>query len=241
MNPHTIELFIRIADVVGVLVNAILGGLIARAERFDPVGFLTLAILSALGGGMIRDVLLQAGPPAALTDPAYLMAALAGAATAFLVPVSRRLWDATFPFLDALALGCWSAAGASKALAIGLTWLPSVMMGTITAVGGGALRDVVLRRTPAVFGGNTLYATSAMIASAVMVTLSPLTTQPLAALAAIVAGMLITVLARRLQWRLPESYAWSPSRAIKLPPPRWHLRKSKADDPPTAHPREADE
>ncbi len=228
-------MFIRAADVLGVLVNGILGGLIARARRFDPVGFLTLAILSALGGGMIRDVLLQAGPPVALADPAYLTAALAGATIAFLVPVSRRLWDLTFPYLDALALGCWAAVGATKALGVGLGWVPAVLMGTITAVGGGALRDVVLRKTPEVFGGNTLYATSAIVAATVAVVLSPVTSQPVATLVAIATGMLLTLLARRRQWRLPESYDWSPSRAIAmLPRPRWRLRRRAEGSSPAS-------
>ena len=226
--PEPIELFIRIVDLTGVLANAILGGLIARAKKFDPVGFLTLAIMTGLGGGMIRDVLLQTGPPLALTDPFYLAAAIAGTAVAFFVPVSKRLWDVSFPYLDALALGCWSAAGASKALAAGLGWLPAIMMGTITAVGGGMLRDIVLRRTPSVFGGNTLYATSAILASAVLVVLQPLSATPVATLAAIATGMLVTLLARRLDWRLPSSYAWSPKRTLAmLPRPRWHWRRRR--------------
>jgi uncharacterized membrane protein YeiH len=226
MTADPLELFIRVVDLTGVFANAILGGLIARARKFDPVGFLTLAIMSGLGGGMIRDVLLQAGPPLALTDPSYLLVAIGGTAVAFFVPVSKRLWDLSFPYLDALALGCWSAAGASKALATGLGWLPAIMMGTITAVGGGMLRDIVLRRTPSVFGGNTLYATSAIVASAVLVGLQPLTVAPTATLAAIVTGMLITLLARRLEWRLPSSYSWSPKRAFAmLPRPRWRRRR----------------
>lgn len=227
-----IELFIRLADLAGVLANAILGGLLARSKKFDPVGFLALAIMSGLGGGMIRDVLLQAGPPLALTDSAYLTTAIAGCAFAYFVPVNKRWWDVTFPYLDAVALGCWAAAGASRTLAVGLDWLPAVMMGTITAVGGGVLRDLMLRKTPAVFGGNTLYATSALLASAVMVLLAPLTDQSVATLAAIGVGMLITLLARRLQWRLPASYTWSPRRAFAvLPRPHWRLGRKR----PTGH------
>ena len=102
------------------------------------------------------------------------------------------------------------------------------MMGTITAVGGGVLRDLVLRKTPAVFGGNTLYATSAILASAVLVVLQPLTSSPTATLAAIATGMLLTLIARRLEWRLPSSYSWSPKRALAmLPRPRWRPKKKR--------------
>lgn len=147
----TIQTLVRAADLTGVVANAILGGLIARSERFDPIGFGTLAILSGLGGGIIRDTLLQAGPPVALLDWAYITSALAGAAIAYFVHVSERLWKRVFPWIDAIALGSWAAAGAQK----------TIMLGTITAVGGGATRDIVLRRVPSILGGNTLYATPA--------------------------------------------------------------------------------
>ena len=81
------------------------------------------------------------------------------------------MWARLLPVVDALALGCWAATGAQKTLAYGLGWLPAVLLGTITAVGGGFVRDVVLRRIPAVLGGNTLYATCALAASGVMVVL----------------------------------------------------------------------
>jgi len=78
-------------DLTGVLANAMLGGVVAREERLHPVGFITLAILSGLGGGLIRDALLQHGTPVALTNPAYIPTALIGAAIAFFVPVGGRL------------------------------------------------------------------------------------------------------------------------------------------------------
>ncbi len=156
-----------------------LGGVVARTERLDLMGFATLAILSGLGGGMIRDTLLQHGPPVALTDPAYILTALAGAMIAFFLGVEGRLWNGMFPFVDALALGCWAATGAQKTLLVGLAWLPALLLGTTTAVGGGAMRDIILRRIPTIFGGNTLYATSALLASGVMVALYEMGTPPL--------------------------------------------------------------
>jgi hypothetical protein len=91
----------------GVFANAMLGGVIARRERLDPIGFATLAVLSGLGGGMIRDVLLQRGTPVALTDYVYLFTAFGGAALVFAVRVEGRLWDRLWPLIDALAFGCW--------------------------------------------------------------------------------------------------------------------------------------
>lgn len=80
----------RALDLTGVFANALLGGVIARREKLDPVGFAGLAVASGLGGGIIRDTLLQRGTPVALTDYAYLLTAFAAAALSFLVRVERR-------------------------------------------------------------------------------------------------------------------------------------------------------
>lgn len=106
--------------------------------------------MSRAGGGLIRDVLLQHGPPAALTDPAYIPTALAGTAVAFLLDIAPPDWSRVFLVLDAVALSVWATAGAQKTLDAGLDWLPAILLGTITAVGGGATRDLLLRRVPAV-------------------------------------------------------------------------------------------
>jgi uncharacterized membrane protein YeiH len=201
----------RAIDLTGVFANAVLGGVLARAERLDPVGFGALAIMSGLGGGLLRDTLLQRGTPVALTDYAYILTALTGAAVAFVLRVEGRLWDRGFPYLDALALGCWASAGAQKTLGFGLGWLTAIMLGTITAVGGGALRDIVLRRIPAIFGGNTLYATSALLASGVMVALFDLRRPSLGLVVSTLVGAGLTLLARWRGWQLPEAYVWRPS------------------------------
>src|ERR1700749_3939971 len=86
-------------DLTGALAKRVPGGVVARAERLHPVGFIALAILSGLGGGLIRDTLLQHGTPVALTRPAYIPTALLAAAIAFFVPVKGQLWNRTFPFI----------------------------------------------------------------------------------------------------------------------------------------------
>lgn len=213
---------LRVIDLTGVFANAVLGGVIARGERLDLIGFGALAIVSGLGGGLIRDVLLQHGPPVALTDYAYIVTALLGAVIAFVVQMEGRLWDRVFPFVDALALGTWAAAGAQKALGLGLGWLPAVLLGTITAVGGGSLRDVLLRRIPSIFGGNTLYATSAVVASGVMVGLYRIGHSASGLVVATLVGGGLTLLARWRGWHLPDAYMWRPSQVgQRYPRPRW--------------------
>jgi uncharacterized membrane protein YeiH len=209
----------RVIDLIGVLANAILGGVLARRERLDPVGFAVLAIASGLGGGLIRDTLLQRGTPVALVDPAYILTALAGAALAFLVRVEGRWWDRVFPYVDAVALGTWAAVGAQKTLALGFGWLPAVLLGTITAVGGGMVRDVLLNRIPGIFGGTTLYATCALVASGVMVVLYRLEHPTIGLVSATLTGAALTLLARWRGWQLPEAYVWRPRRPRRRRPP----------------------
>jgi uncharacterized membrane protein YeiH len=126
--------------------------------------------------------------------------------------VEGRVWDRVFPFVDALALGCWAAVGAQKTLGFGLGWLPAMLLGTITAVGGGMVRDVVLRRIPLIFGGTTLYATCALVASGVMVLLYRLGHPTIGLVAATLTGAGLTLLARWRNWQLPEAYVWRPGR-----------------------------
>lgn len=206
---------LRALDLTGVFANAILGGVIARAARLDLIGFAVLAILSGLGGGIIRDVLLQRGTPIALTDYDYLLTALAGAVVVFLIPVRGRIWDRVWPFVDALALGCWAAAGAQKTLAYGLGWLPAVLLGAVTAVGGGFVRDMVLRKVPSILGGNTLYATCALAASGVMVVLYRTGFPTVGSVAATLAGAGLVLLARWQRWILPQGDEWSAVAAVR--------------------------
>lgn len=206
---------LRVLDLAGVFANALLGGAVARRHGFDPVGFAALAIVSGLGGGLIRDTLLQRGTPVALTNYAYLTTALVGASVAFAVPFEGRLWDRLFPFVDALALGCWASAGAQRTLLLGLGWLPAVLLGTVTAVGGGAVRDIAVGRIPTIFGGNTLYATCAVIASAALVLFQKLGYPQTGLVVSTVVGAVLCLLARWRGWILPEQVAWPrPARLV---------------------------
>lgn len=207
---------VRALDLAGVAANVLLAGALARSQRFDPVGFIVLGVAAGLGGGMLRDTLVQAGTPVALTDLAYLTIALGAAFIAYLVRTEGRWWDRSVRLLDAVALGTWGAVGAHRALDAGLHWLPAVMLGTITAVGGGMIRDVLLRRTPIVFGGNTLYATCATVAASVVVVSRALVHDPawfgVITLGAAIVGAILCLISYRRGWRLPEARDWRPVR-----------------------------
>lgn len=198
----------RTVDILGVVANGLLGGMVARRMRFDIVGFLILAIMTGLGGGMIRDVLLTSRP-VALTDHAYLGGVIAAAAIAYFVTLHGRWLHRGLALADVLAVGCWSATGTIKALGYGLSVLPALLLGVTTAVGGGMMRDVLTGRIPAVFGGNTLYATLAMVGSLEALVLAKAGMSDLGMAVSIVTCAVLGVLARRFGWRLPAAPEWS--------------------------------
>lgn len=202
--PDALPNTFRALDLCGVLLNGILGGLIARRKNYDMVGFVVLAMLTATAGGILRDVMIQAGPPYALTDPYYLYTACAGALIAWRVPMRSRLARRFLVGADAVVLGTWAATGASKALANGLGVMPALLLGCLTAVGGSMIRDVSVGETPAVFGGNKLYAVPALCAAATDVVLV-LSGAPEAygMLAATLVGAGTCLLAYLRSWRLP--------------------------------------
>lgn len=199
----------RAIDLIGVILNGILGGRLARAKRFDAVGFSVLAIMCALAGGMTRDVLLDSGPPVALTDPYYLTTALAGAGIAFLWRLDGKWSQRMLVVADGMVLGCWAATGAMKTLLLGFGVMPAILLGVMTAVGGGMIRDVSAGNIPTVFGGNNLYATPAIVSAFTMVAFYQSSLPMLGMLVATVVGLSFTVLAHWRSWKLPVHDDWT--------------------------------
>ena len=166
LSPPTLLL---VLDLVGTFVFALDGALTAlRTARLDIVGVITLGIVTALGGGIIRDLMIGAVPPATFSDWRYLAVATVGGLVAF--ALARRLERLTLPIslLDAAGLSLFAVTGASKAIDYGLGAGQAVILGALTAVGGGTLRDVLTRRIPAVLHSG-LYAIPALIGAAITV------------------------------------------------------------------------
>jgi uncharacterized membrane protein YeiH len=164
-------ILLLVLDLAGTFVFALDGALVAqRVARLDIVGAITLGMVTAIGGGIIRDLLIGAVPPATFSDWRYLAVATGGGLIAFLL--GQRLERLSLPItvLDAAGLSLFAVTGASKALDFGLGAGQAVILGAITAVGGGTLRDVLVRRVPAVLQSG-LYAIPAIIGAAVTVAL----------------------------------------------------------------------
>jgi uncharacterized membrane protein YeiH len=155
-------------DLAGIFVFAISGGLVAVRKELDVFGVLVLAGTTGLGGGLLRDVLIDATPPAALADWRYLMVPVAaGLLTFWFHPAVGRV-ERQVGVFDALGLALFCVTGALKALEYGLGPLPAALMGMVTGIGGGMLRDVLTGRVPVVFRGE-LYATPALAGAALAV------------------------------------------------------------------------
>jgi len=162
-------------DLAAVGVGAFAGALYAIFnKRFDLVGVIAIAILTGLGGGLIRDLLLASGRPSGMQDK-YIITVLVAVALALFLGrwylALRSLGERTVAILDSLAMGFFAVAGTYKALLFNASILVAVLLGVITAVGGGILRDIVARRTPAIFTGGPLYATATALGSLLFATL----------------------------------------------------------------------
>ena len=158
-----------VLDLCGTFVFALDGALTAlRAARLDIVGVVTLGTVTAIGGGIVRDLLIGAVPPATFGDWRYLAVAAAGALIAF--GLGRRLDRHPLPItvLDAAGLSLFAVTGASKALEYGLGAGQAVVLGTITAVGGGTIRNVLVGRVPVVLHQG-LYAIPAILGAGLTV------------------------------------------------------------------------
>jgi uncharacterized membrane protein YeiH len=159
-----------VVEFLGVFAGALSGGLSAIRDlryKYDLIGVFGLAFVTALGGGITRDIILQNGPPLAFQDVRYIVIALVGAA--FAAAFEHRMgpvMDRAIDFIDAAALGFFAIAGTTRALNDGLSLLPSILLGLVTAVGGGSLRDVLGGRTPKVFERGQFYAIAALFGSA---------------------------------------------------------------------------
>ncbi len=209
VDPEILLIY-RLLDLTGVFLNGILGGTMARQRRFDAIGFIFLALLTALGGGMIRDALIGHGSAAAVSNPSYILLALAGAFVAFIAQLEGRQWRLFSLYGDAITLGCWAVTGASKALANDLPWPSAVFLGLLTAVGGGMLRDVVVGRTPIIFGGGPLYASPAILSALLFVIFDSCGFEALGMILAPIPGIVLTIVAHLRGWSLPQTKDWAP-------------------------------
>jgi uncharacterized membrane protein YeiH len=166
---HTVPPLLLALDLTGTFVFGLNGALTAvRAARLDVVGVVTLGMMTALGGGVIRDVLIGSIPPATFRDWRYFALAAGGGMIAFALGRRLRRLETSITVLDAIGLSVFAVIGANKAIEFGLGIAPAVLLGVVTAVGGGTIRDTLVGQVPTVLRSE-LYAIPALVASAITV------------------------------------------------------------------------
>ena len=151
---------VRLLDLIGIGVFAVSGALAAGRKRLDLLGVFVLAAVTAIGGGTLRDLLLDRQPIVWLTDATYLGVIVAAVAITFAYVRWRRPPLASLLVADALGLALFSVAGAQIAQAAGLPAVSVVLLGTMTGVGGGVIRDVLSAEVPFVLRRGNLYASA---------------------------------------------------------------------------------
>ncbi|HIW28966.1 MAG TPA: trimeric intracellular cation channel family protein [Candidatus Luteococcus avicola] len=151
-----------LVELIGVFAFALSGGLAGVRRRFDIFGILVLAVLTALGGGMVRDVLLGITPPRGISDLNLIGTALVGGLVTFWFSGTLARARRVILVADALGLGAFAVTGAAVAIEAGYPGVEAIAVGMITAVGGGVLRDVLSGQVPSVFG-RELYAVPALL------------------------------------------------------------------------------
>jgi uncharacterized membrane protein YeiH len=202
-----VETLVLALDLVGTFVFALSGAMVGVRHRLDLFGVLVLSYAAATAGGIIRDLLIGAVPPASIADWRYIVVPLlAGLATFWWNPMIRRLQSPVLVF-DAAGLGLFAVSGALKALAFQLNPLAAVLLGVVTGIGGGVVRDVLVAEVPTVLHAE-LYAVAALAGAAVVVggQLLRLPSFPLAIVGAVLCFGLRLVAIRR-GWGLPVARA----------------------------------
>ncbi len=170
----TDELVLLILDLAGTFAFAVNGAMTAiRVAKLDIVGVVTLGMITALGGGIMRDILLGDLPPVTFSDWRYLVAAAAGGLLASVIGRRGVQLLPAIIVLDAAGLGLFAVTGATRALDFGAGAGQAVLLGALTAVGGGTLRDVLIQRVPSVLHSG-LYAVPALVGATATIVLGRL-------------------------------------------------------------------
>ncbi len=198
------------ADLAAVGVGSLQGALFAAGfKRLDLLGVAIIGIFSGVGGGFLRDVFLGT-TPAAFADNWYLVVATGAAFIGMLLQRLLEKVDPVITVLDAISIGMFGAIGATKALAFGMPVVPALFIGTVSAVGGGVLRDLMLNIPIALMHVGSLYAVASLVGVTVLLALLALGVAVIpASIVCVVVTALVRLLAVRFGWSLPEQRALS--------------------------------
>ncbi|MGW6686063.1 trimeric intracellular cation channel family protein [Streptomyces sp. NPDC054961] len=204
-------------DLAGIFVFALAGALLAVRKNFDVFGIAVLALVTALGGGLFRDIVIGATPPAAFGDLGFFVTPLVAAAIVFFLHPEVQRINRAINVCDAAGLGLFCVTGTTKAYEFGLGLTASAALGLATAVGGGVLRDVLVNEVPSLLRDREMYAVPAIIgASMVALFISFDILNAVTTGVAIVTTFVLRLLAIRYHLRAP--LAWNRRSAVAEEP-----------------------
>lgn len=191
-------------EIIGTIVFAIYGAMAGIQYQMDIFGVVTMGVTTAVGGGIVRDLILGKTPPTAFCNPVYVFLAIGISLFVFLPAIRSRIRENSFWLLlaDSIGLGVFTVNGARMGLETDNLFL-QVFLGTVTGVGGGILRDLFVARRPTIFVKH-FYACAAITGALAFVLLYPLGQQ----LAMLVGMSLVVVLrlcAAKYHWNLPRA------------------------------------
>ena len=204
--------WIFILQLLGTVAFAVSGAMTALHKQMDMLGVTVLGLITAVGGGMVRDVLLGQTPPAIFSDPVTVLTAVAASILVFSPAVRRRLlktrriYDLTLRLADSLGLGIFTVIGAQTACGVleQNNWFAIAFLGTMTGVGGGVLRDVLAGDLPYIFRKH-IYALASLFGALVWVALHRWWNDTAALLLGVAVIVAVRLLAAHYRWSLPKA------------------------------------
>jgi uncharacterized membrane protein YeiH len=194
--------FIEILDLVGTFVFALSGTLAAANQRFDVFGAFIIAFVTAVGGGTLRDVLIGAHPVGWMQDLRYLYLIIAAVFVAYFFKRHILKLRKTLFLFDTIGIAIFTILGLEKTLAIGLSPEVAIMMGMVSAVFGGVMRDILCNLVPLIFQ-KEIYATACLIGAVLYLILCHYLSQNLAITTTVLAIIIIRIAAVKNRWSLP--------------------------------------
>lgn len=202
-------------EMIGTVAFACSGAMVAIEKRLDLLGIIVLGETTAVGGGMIRDIIIGIHPPALFVDPIYVIAAFVSVMVLFVAVkyfyqsadiLESPMYEAVLNLLDAIGLGAFTVVGIDTAVGAGFGEYKFLMifLGVITGVGGGILRDMMAGQTPAVLKKH-VYACASIAGAVCYVILMNYTGEGPAMVVSAILVTVIRVLARHYKWNLPRA------------------------------------
>lgn len=192
-------------DLIGTAAFAASGAWLAVRRHMDLFGVLVLGVVTAVGGGTLRDLLLGDVPPFSLQNEIYIYIALAAALVVFVCRNAFRAFEGPLLYLDAIGLGTFVVIGTTKALDFHLGLLGAVLMGVMTGTAGGVMRDVLANQVPLILR-REIYASACIAGGLLLGVMEGVgISRPVSALVAAGTVIVVRLLAIRFEWSLPRS------------------------------------